>query len=284
MAKRRSSYKLLAVDLDGTLLDATGRPHDKDTRALRALADAGVAVSIVTGRLYSGTRPSAEAIHVRGPVACADGCHVVRVHDGETLLHHGIRGEHALKLRDSLARHGPATFLFAHDAIVHDEKGEEFLPYVRTWSENVRRAEAVHEVDLWAHAQGITAVVAVGTSEQISQTVEDIQRDLSSSTQAAMFPVKRAQGMWGLMARAVAGTKGAAIEWLARHHGIEVKETVAVGDWLNDITMLSTAGLSFAMGQAPPEVKRAATEVLDETVETGGGIARVVEEVFGVKG
>jgi hydroxymethylpyrimidine pyrophosphatase-like HAD family hydrolase len=38
------------------------------------------------------------------------------------------------------------------------------------------------------------------------------------------------------------------------------------------------------MGQAPPEVKRAATEVLDETVETGGGIARVVEEVFGVKG
>jgi hydroxymethylpyrimidine pyrophosphatase-like HAD family hydrolase len=47
--------------------------------------------------------------------------------------------------------------------------------------------------------------------------------------------------------------------------------------------MFGVAGRSYVMGHAPDEVKRAASHVLDETSETGGGIARVVEEAFGVR-
>jgi Cof subfamily protein (haloacid dehalogenase superfamily) len=280
--RRSEKYKLLAVDLDGTLLDSTGRPHAKDVRALRALAASGVHVTIVTGRLYSGTRPSAAAIGLRGPVACADGSHIVHVEGNRTALHLGIRGEHAFKLRDSLARHGAATFLFAQDLIVHDDSGAMFLGYVRTWSEEVQRAERVHEHELWSAHDGVTAVVALGTSEQISQTVEDVQRDLSATTQVTMFPIRRMQGLWGMVARAMGGTKGSALEWMARHHACSIDQTVAIGDWLNDIPMLAAAGRSFAMGQAPLEVQQAADVVLEEDVTTGGGIARVIEELFGV--
>ena len=56
----------------------------------------------------------------------------------------------------------------------------------------------------------------------------------------------------------------------------------AVGDWINDVPMFMAAGRSFVMGQAPEEVKNVATDVLEETVETGGGIARVVRDVFGI--
>ena len=55
------------------------------------------------------------------------------------------------------------------------------------------------------------------------------------------------------------------------------------GDWFNDVPMFRAAGRSFAMGQAPEDVKRAASDVLKETSETGGGIARVVDELFGVR-
>ena len=162
--------------------------------------------------------------------------------------------------------------------------GDLFLSYVRTWSEDVRRAERVHEHELWETHEGVTAVVALGTSEQISQTVEDIRRDMSTTTQAAMFPLRRAPGLWGMVARATGGTKGSALEWLARHHGVTIEETVAVGDWINDIPMLSIAGRSFAMGQAPPEVRQVADVVLEEDVTSGGGIARAIEEAFGVRG
>ncbi len=275
-------YKLIAVDLDGTLLDHRGLPHDRDVRALRAVQRAGVHVSILTGRLYSGTRASAEAIGVTGPVGCADGSHVVRASDHKTLLHHGLMGHGARVVRDALARNGAAAFVFAHDTIVHDDRGEVFLPYVRTWSQDVQRTPSVEAHDFWQSDEGVTAVVAVGNAEQIHGTSDEIDRALGTRAQIATFPVRRLAGMWGLIARAAGGTKGSALAFVAAHHGCTPEEVVCVGDWLNDMSMFAVAGRSYAMGHAPDEVKRAASTVLPETSERGGGIARAIAEAFEV--
>jgi hydroxymethylpyrimidine pyrophosphatase-like HAD family hydrolase len=93
------------------------------------------------------------------------------------------------------------------------------------------------------------------------------------------FPVRRAAyaGMWGMVVRAAGASKGTAIEWIARHEGVELSEVIAVGDWLNDIPMLEAAGRSFAMAHAPDEVKAAATEVLDADVLGGGGVEEAAQ-------
>lgn len=281
-AKPGARPKLLAVDLDGTLLDPRGQPHAADARALRALVHSGVAVSIITGRLYSGTRASAEAVGIKAPVACVDGSHVVDASNGVTLLHYGMRGMRALALRDCLVRNGAATFLFARDIIVHDDAGTEFLNYVSTWSMEVRRCDSVADHTLWRDDDGVTAVVAVGSQAQVRAAADEIEAGLSDAAQVAMFPIRRLPGSWGLVVRATGGSKGSALRWLAQHHGCELEETVCVGDWLNDIPMLELAGRAYAMGQAPDEVRRVATDILAETCELGGGIARVVREAFGV--
>lgn len=282
-ARRPKSYKLLAVDLDGTLLDHNGEPHERDVQAMQALMDRGVAVSIITGRLYSGTRPSAEIVGIKGPVACADGSHVVRVSNDETLVHHGIRGANAKRLREAVVKNKLATFLFAGDAIVYDHEGETYLPYLRTWSADMRRAVQVSEDDLWKAQSGLTAVVALGPEAAISAAVDDIHKGCKDRAHVAAFPVKRVPGNWGLIARSSGGTKGTALEWLAEHHGCTLEETVCVGDWLNDVSMFSVSGRAYAMGQAPDAVKQVATDVLEETSEKGGGIARAVRECFGVR-
>lgn len=274
-------YKLLAIDLDGTLLDHKGEPKDEDVAALRKLIARGVHVTILTGRLYSGTRPCAELLGLTGPVGCADGSHIVRVQGTRTLLHHGIRGRAADRLRSSLERNDLVAFLFAEDAIVHDERGADYLPYVRTWSSDLRYAHRVTEHALWDSEGGMTAVVALGREANIGRTVADIQRDTTESMQVAMFPFRRESEHWGMVARASGGTKGTALAWMASHFGIGIHETVAVGDWMNDLAMLETAGRSFAMGQAPDEVKAAATDVLERGIDTGGGIAEAIEKAFG---
>jgi hypothetical protein len=274
-------YKLLAIDLDGTLLDHSGDPKDEDVAALKKLKARGIKVTILTGRLFSGTRPSAEILGLDGPVGCADGSHVVHMKGEKTLLHHGIRGKAADRLRASLERHDLVAFLFAEDAIVHDERGADYLPYVRTWSTDLRYAHRVTEHPLWYSKAGMTAVVALGREANIGRAVADIQRDETESMQVAMFPFRRDNEQWGMVARAAGGTKGTALAWMAAHHGISLSETVCVGDWLNDLPMLSVAGRSFAMGQSPPEVKQAATDVLERGIETGGGIAEAIEKAFG---
>lgn len=281
-----AAYKLLAVDLDGTLLDRDGEPHAEDVAAIRSAIARGIKVTILTGRLYSGTRPTAERLGLEGPVGCADGSHIVRVQDSRTLLHHGIRGEAALKLRANLARCDLVAFLFAEDAIVHDERGADYLPFVRTWSTDIRYAARVTEHALWESREGMTAVVALGHEASIGRAVTEIQRERLDSVQVATFPFGRDAGTastrpWGMVARAAGGTKATALAWVAAHHGTSLEQTVCVGDWLNDIPMLSAAGRSFAMGQAPDDVKAAATDVLEHTADTGGGVAEAIARAFG---
>jgi hydroxymethylpyrimidine pyrophosphatase-like HAD family hydrolase len=278
---RRGNYKLLAIDLDGTLLNHDGIADQVDIAAIRKLKKRGIKVTILTGRLYSGTRESAEMLGIDGPVGCADGSHIVHVKQHKTLVHRGICGRPAERLRTSLERNDLVAFLFAEDAIVHDERGADYLSFVRPWSTELRYAHRVTEHALWSSEAGMTAVVALGKEANVGRTVADLERDGSNAVQVAMFPLGRDREQWGMVARAHGITKGTALEWVSAHYGIPLEQTVCVGDWFNDLPMIAKAGRSFVMGQAPSEVKAAATDVLDRTIDTGGAIAEAIVRAFG---
>jgi hypothetical protein len=277
--------RLLAIDLDGTLLDPDGHPHPHDVKAVRAALSEGVSVSIVTGRLYSGSRAAAEALGLQSAVGCVDGSHVVRASDHSTLLHHGVTGAPIVALRRALARSGAATFVFAQDAIGHDTAGTPYIRYMSTWSSDVRVTGDVFEHELWGASDGVTAAVALGEHDALAQAVAELERDAPGATFIALFPLRRGphSGMWAVMVRAAGGTKGTAVRWIAEHEGVAIEDTVCVGDWLNDVPMFEVAGRSFAMGQAPDEVKSKATDVLDETAEQGGGVASAIARAFGIR-
>jgi hypothetical protein len=273
--------KLLAVDLDGTLLRRDGSIHPADRDAIARLKAAGVHVTIATGRLYSGSRAAAEQCGMDGPLACVDGSQIVHATSGENLVYRGIAGGDAVALRNILERHEAAYFIFAQDGIVHDLAGDPFIGYVRTWSTNVEVVERVIHHPYWQLEEGVIAVVAVGKPEPIQAAVAELQAVLGHVCNPIMFPVTRIDGTWAMIVRAVGTTKGTAISWLAEHHGISVDEVVVVGDWINDLPMFRVAGRSFAMGQAPEHVKAAATDHLQANGAEGGGIAEAIAKVWG---
>jgi len=275
--------KLIAVDLDGTLLDTNGQAHERDVRALKRLLDERVHVTIVTGRLYSGTREAAERIGIRGPVACVDGSHIVSTTTHKTLHCHALRGERARALRSAMEKSRAATFLFAQDQVVYDEGGTPYLGYVSTWSTALVAAPRTTDHAFWEHDDGITAIVAVGDHAQIDAAAQSISRDVGEHAQVAMFPARSSGDRWGMIVRAAGGDKGTALKFIADHYGVAMKDVVAVGDWINDIPMLKAAGRSFAMGHAPDAVKQHATDALEHTALDGGGVARAIEIAFGVK-
>jgi Cof subfamily protein (haloacid dehalogenase superfamily) len=274
-----TKYRLLAVDLDGTLLDRSGIPHARDVEALKALKRSGVVVTIATGRLYAGTRATAELLGIRGPVACADGSHLVSAPSGQTLQHRGIPREATAALGALLRERGLAAFAFKKNKIIHDGDGEDFLPYVQLWSKEIERADAVWDHEAFRLGD-ITALVALGSEREIRDFVDAVPP--STRLQSAVFAIQKLGGLWGCILRDRNANKGTALRYLADHHEIHMSETVCVGDWLNDVAMLKVAGRSFAMGQAPAEVRDAASETLKETSETGGGIARIATTLFGI--
>ena len=275
------TYKLLALDLDGTLLRRDGSLHERDRWAIQQIQTAGVHVTICTGRLYSGSREAAKRARIEGPIACVDGSHIVDAKDGTEHFHATLTGHHATTLRRIVERHRVASFVFAQDAIVHDAEGEPWAHYVRTWSPNVTVVDRVTSHPMWEHERGVHAVVAIGSKELVERTANDLLAELGAAAFIVRFAVQRRDNTHAMIVRCAGTSKGTAISWLAQHHGIGVENVVVVGDWLNDVPMFNVAGRSFVMANAPPDVKRTATDALRAHSADDAGVAEAIERTWG---
>lgn len=264
--------RLLVTDLDGTLLDPSGAIHARDKEAIAELRARGVHVAICTGRLFSGTRHVAAELSLDGPVACVDGSHIVDVGSGRALHVAPVGAVELGHALGALERARLTCFVFAGDAIYYDAPGSDLLGYVSLWSRECRELDRVTELGHWAVHEHVMALVALGPEDVVRRTEQLLARH--RGLRCASFDVQRPgfEGQWGLIVRSSSATKGTAVSWLAEHYGVARSEVVVVGDWLNDVPMFEWAAHAFAMAQAPDEVKRAATYVLDAHTEAGGGI------------
>jgi hydroxymethylpyrimidine pyrophosphatase-like HAD family hydrolase len=251
--------------------------HPRDVRAIRELLRKEVPVALCTGRMFSGTRELAAALRLVGPVACIDGSHIFDLHSRGELSCSAISAQASVHVREALSMYGPAAFLFSGDRVIHDSRGERFLNYLSTWSDVRHRVRDVGHPEVWEQELSLAALVLMGNEESILGM--DRALDGVPGLQDIVFEVRREdlQGSWGMVVRAAGVDKGTAVEWLAQHYGIGVEDVVAVGDWLNDVPMLERAGQSFAMAQAPAEVRAAAKELLKADIWTGGGVAEAAE-------
>jgi Cof subfamily protein (haloacid dehalogenase superfamily) len=275
-------YRLLALDLDGTLLQRDGSVHPRDLAAIARVRKQGVAVTICTGRLYSGSRHVAELLNMEGPMGCVDGSQVM-LHASAAnspLELTAIQGGHALQLRELLGRRDSARFFVAGDRIVHDAAGTPYAPFVATWTGVLEETGDLHGHGFWSDPSGVLAAIVVGKLTDIEATAADIRAELGGHAHLISFPLHRLEGMGGMVVRAPGRSKGTALRTIGAHYDIGVEQMVAVGDWLNDKPMFEVAGRSFAMKTAPEEVRALATDQV-ECALADGGVAEVIERVFG---
>ena len=262
------AYKLLALDLDGTLLRPDHTVEPRDVAAIAELQRAGVRVTIVTGRLRSGSLGAARACAIAGPIACVEGSHLVDVETGESLAHHPIAPTSVAMLRTAFADAGLAAFVFDKDGIHHEHAGAQFAHYVSTWSPNLR---VVEQARAWETAP--LAAVAIGDRDEVAAALAAVA---SEQIFSVSFAVSMCPGKHAVLVRAAGPTKGTALAELCRDAGCTLEEAVVVGDWVNDVPMFQVAGRSFAMPSAPEHVRVHATEHLES-----GGIAEAIRRAWG---
>ncbi len=268
------AYRLLALDLDGTLLREDQRVDDRDIAAIRELRDAGATVTIVTGRMHSGSVEAARACGIEGPIACVEGSHLVEVHTGRTLAHHPMEVGATTLLRKAFGDHGLASFIFGADAIHHDAAGEAYAKYIATWSPNLQQVAELHD-ERWHEP---LCAVAIGDPEPVAAAFAQLRdQDVFSVS----FAISLFEGKHAILARKKGPTKGTALAELCANIGCTVAEAVVVGDWVNDVPMFEVAGRSFAMGGAPEHVRAKATDSLVRIAGSGGGIAEAIKRAWG---
>lgn len=253
--------RLVAADLDGTLLDADGRATAATRDVVRALRDAGVVLALATSRRYMGAAPAAAELGHSGPVIVYDGALSCAYPSAEALAREALPAPVAREAIAVLAVHG-------------------LRPLAQYWDAGTERlsigpavAGAAHEATYLAHfAQQITELpldqlcadgahplrlVAFGPAARLVAAARDL-RHVACGVQ--VLPMG-SYGTAELTVFAPAASKGAALRTLAGRLGIPLAATFAIGDGLNDRSLLAVAGFSVAMAGAPDALLRLANAV-----------------------
>jgi Cof subfamily protein (haloacid dehalogenase superfamily) len=270
---------MLIVDLDGTALTGDDRITHADRDAARALGERGVHVSIATGRLWSGTRAYAAELGVSGTVAVMNGSELVDVQTEEIRDGRYLDAASRSHARTVFASSGLSSFVYGSRRIHYSEGDERFMSYLGVWTPDLVRHRDVFDAPAWAD-DDVLAIAAAGDTARVLALRDALHDGLSADCQSILFTTFTGESF--LKLRHGLEDKGTAVTRMAAERGVPVTQTVAIGDWTNDLPMLRTAGLSFAMADSGEDVRSAATHTLGSTRHAGGAVAEVAARVWGI--
>lgn len=265
------TVRLIASDIDGTLLRSDGTMSARTVDALAAAEESGLLVVLCTGRPPRWMREISEMTGHHGLAVCANGALVYDLRTEQVVERFPIDVEVARKLTEALKAAVPGIAF----AVEHGDRfGHEpaYVPMYEVPRETVR-AELEELV-----AEPMAKLIARHpdmTSTQLHDAVAAAMEDLADLAEATY------SGDNIVEISAAGVSKAFALERLAAEHGIAADEVVAFGDMPNDIPLLTWAGRGIAMGNAHPDV----VSIADEQTLTNDedGVAVVVEQVLATR-
>ena len=261
-----SGVRLIALDLDGTLLNSAVKVSKRNAEAVKRALDAGVKVVLATARWYLLAKSNAEHLGIDTPLICNNGAVVKRPQDGDELLHLRLDQELARDVTALADERGWETFTTIEDATYMRMRPgiiPERLPAGLRISE--------HQAEEVARGQP-TAVLVYG-----EEAVNEIsQRFLPAFDGRASFSLNRPVGLphYVILTHPDAG-KASALEIVCNDLDVPLSEVMAMGDSESDLDMLRRAGLGIAVNNSPDEVKRAALHIAP--TNDADGVAWAIE-------
>jgi Cof subfamily protein (haloacid dehalogenase superfamily) len=263
-------YRLLAIDLDGTLL--TPLPHKHITprtyRALRQVTDAGMIIVIATGQTLSVLQNVCAELSLSAPQIIENGAIIADIHGGTVLHAQLIPPDLILPALATLRAFGlHCAYHTLHRVFVDKE-----TPRARNWYRPP--VLPVIEVEDVASLYPLSCIKVAGIGEE--STLREKRRELERIFDGKLHVTQSSFDIVELLHPEV--SKGKALSIIAADLGIKPEEIVAFGDNHNDIGMLHLAGLGIAMGNAHDEVKAAADYITLSNAKEG--VAAVIEEMI----
>jgi Cof subfamily protein (haloacid dehalogenase superfamily) len=267
--------RLLAIDLDGTLLNSEVQIPPANLEALRRAHEAGVEIVLVTGRRHSFALPIAHQAGVPLCLISSNGA-VTKSLTGEMFHIDYLPAATARKLCHEMSnwRHNLViTFDRETRGALVLESRDSFHPSIANWmAKNEQYIQNTVPIDDCLTCDPIQAMFCGGV-----EPMRELQRQLAASSIAGEVTVLRTEyphrdlSIVDVLNRTC--SKGAALSRWATHRGIAQREVMAIGDNYNDLEMLQFAGRAFVMANASAEMKQNGWTCVPSNDENGVAVA-----------
>ena len=274
------TYRMIAIDLDGTLLSPEGKVTERTKTAIHKCLSAGMLVCFATGRNWTESRAVLEMVDHYHHAVFAGGAMVIDTERDVTLHRQGVDPTLSREVCGVLEETGHAVLALQDtgaagvDYLVSDEVplNAETVHWMSVTSAKVH---AVAGLSRYSHEHTIRLGM-VAAPEEVTKVYEQLQQRFGERIFCQKFFIPPA-GVEVLEIFDPAVNKWEGILHVARHHGIEPHQIIAIGDDVNDVPMLSRAGLGVAMGNAREVAKAAAKKIIGSNRDEG--LAAFLEEL-----
>ena len=265
LPEKKLPVKLIALDLDDTLLNDSREISDENVHVLRRAASLGIYVVLCSGRAEDAILPFVRRLDLAGTQAgryiiAVNGCSIFDMHKRERIYNKKVPAD-VLLYADRMAREmGYYSEVYGPD-VIYAEKSTE---WTRLDSEMCGvRLEIVEDYENFLR-QGFVKMLIAGEPDKL-QVLQKKLRD-GLGTRANVF-VSKPYFLEVLPANC---GKGQAVNFLADHLGISRKETIGFGDSMNDEDMIRECGYGVAMCNGFEEIKKLADFVTEKTNDENG--------------
>ena len=257
-------YRLLALDLDGTVLGKDVRVTDPVRAAVAAAQARDVYVTLATGRMFRSALPFARQLGLRAPLICYQGALVRHPLTNAVLHHTPMPGALAAEAIALLHDAGTCVMACIDERLGIVQDGIQFAGFVRRWgSPDPMHMFVASNLTEIARATPPTKLMFFADPPRVERELAHLTAHFGTG-----LSVVRSDATLGeLMAPGL--SKGLALATLAQHLGVAREHVMAIGDQDNDLPMLQWAGLGLAMGNAPNSVQRIADAVIPSVEEDG---------------
>ena len=268
-------YKLVCIDMDGTLLNDKKIISENNLRTIKLASEKGVRIAVCTGRLFTSADFFSDMLGVKSPVIASNGAYI-REKDRDEVVYKATLGvEKCKKLLSVFRQYDLYPHYYTSDTVFTEkliyssrfyEEVNKTLPkdkqvkivVVKDWD------EIFHEYE-----SEIFKGIAVDENLEKLQCAKEQLRDMED------FEVVSSRfDNFEVMNRGV--SKGNAVKVLADYYGIRSEQVICIGDSENDLSMIQFAGLGVAMENGSDLVKEAAQYITSSN--NCDGVAKVIEK------
>jgi Cof subfamily protein (haloacid dehalogenase superfamily) len=255
-------YQLIALDVDGTVMDASGKISIKVREAIQTARNKGVVVTLISGRTRVNLKDLVAELEISAPFSGSNGAFIAHPARHELMAHFPFPCAEAAQILAIAMQEKSIGICFHYtDQAYFDPQGYAWISRIAPrW---VAHATVLDLNTLLRETPTPCKINLMGEEQILERLAARIQSELP---EIVINPGMTAQVIEITAARV---TKGAALAQLCAFLNIPISMAVAVGDGFNDVSMLQQAGLSIAMGNASPEVKAAAQRVAPSVDEDG---------------
>lgn len=266
-------YKLLVLDVDGTLLNDEREISKRTLAALLKVQQMGVRIVLASGRPTYGLMPLAKTLELGnygGFVLSYNGCQIIKAQNGEILFERRINPEMLPYLEKKARKNGFAIFTYHNDTLITDSPDNEYIK-----NEALLNNLKIIREDEFSTAIDFAPCKCMLVSDK-EKALIGLEQHWEKRLAGTLDAFRSEPYFLEVVPCGVnkANTLGALLE----HLGVTREEVIAVGDGVCDVTMLQLAGMGVAMGHSQDSVKVCADYVTASNEEDG--VALAVEKLI----